>query len=692
MEVVAGVTPMPPVLPPPSPSFKKRGFERTRPPGDAGIDQVWGKLSEQAESASDSDDMAAKHARPQEDVDDGLECLKIPELKELCKEVGLKVAGKKQDLVDRIRAHRAEQAAAAGEDAPKVVAQGVAADVASAGADVGGEQEEYEWGGDVNKDGTWQDDDANSQALGHEDENEDGDAGLLGGGIIKYMSTRGNVKARWRGRLAEALREGISNDGGLLVPTLFPDLRQVLPKWAHLSFPELALEMAKIWMGREWDDNLLSEIFKEKTFSKFADSRDPLPVKKLEGRKDVHVLELFHGPTGAPGDSITLPLAHLLRHITERRKGRATVVTPWTQSLEALSVASACNDAGGLSSFVIAPLDLQPTPALESVCRMGSEEGGDTKVVFMPSDHEKISELTKEACCSDMLRRQYASTTLDSTNAAHMMFTVTNYVYAYLRLRPSCDGPINVALDPGDYTQPAAAYYARLMGVPIHTVIVATPPPSPAAAAADDQAAAASGATTQCDATTPGLERLAFEFCGRDAGRIVHAAAKGPDGIHKLVDDICPPDFVRVAVAKEAQDDAAASTSQELCSEASRALAAASAAPSSHGDMPLLLVAPRRAGGSLDDGAGPAGMQSGSAASPGKRTILVSSVISIRDYISDTLPPYPPLIVPGPQAVAALNHLKRLGISFLLFACAYTCIHTCMLKCIEIYMSVSYFW
>ena len=77
--------------------------------------------------------------------------------------------------------------------------------------------------------------------------------------------------------------------------------------------------------------------------------------------------------------------------------------------------------------------------------------------------------------------------------------------------------------------------------------------------------------------------------------------------------------------------------------------------------VPLLVVAPRRPGGSVEDGTGPASTISGSAAAPGKRTVLVSSAISIRDFLADTLPPYAPLSVPGPQAVAALNHLKRLG-------------------------------
>jgi hypothetical protein len=53
---------------------------------------------------------------------------------------------------------------------------------------------------------------------------------------------------------------------------------------------------------------------------------------------------------------------------------------------------------------------------------------------------------------------------------------------------------------------------------------------------------------------------------------------------------------------------------------------------------------------------GPAGAQSGTAASAGKRQVVLKSVMSIRDLIADVVAPYAPLSVPGPQA--GLNALK----------------------------------
>ena len=653
LETVAGLPPVPPSLPVPSPL--KIMPPRSRPHGDYGAEDASGtEVTEAAagDMTSMGVDMPSDEGGSLLDVAD-LKGMKVAELKEACKELGLKVSGKKDELIERLRAHHEDARAATSPASDSHTA--ASASVHNQADSTQGLAIGAETGADM--------DQVLSQSPAHEVEGGVGeDSGTASGPIIKYLSTRGNPKARWRGRLAEALREGVPHDGGLLVPTSFPDLRSRLPTWAGLSFPNLALEMARIWMGKEWHEEFLEEVFLHDAFASYPDRVDPLPVRRAEGSNGVHILELFHGPSGGPQDSITLPLARVLSHIVRKRKGRATVVTGFTNALEALSIANACKEAPPLSSFFVAPLDLQPSSALETVCQMQSKTsqeahgGADkTHVAFMPSDANAIAEIVREVLCDTTVRRQYSATTLDGTNVAHVLLAVANYVHGYLQLRPACDGPIKVAMSAGDYTQASAAYYARLCGVPIDSVITASPVVADDLRTVDEAVRDGGG---QSDAMTPGLERLAFEFCGRDPGRIAEAAAGGTLGIQQLVDTVCPPDFVRVTVGDDEADKAASATTTPLCEEARRALAAAKHVG---GDMPVLVVAPKRAGGSVDDGTGPAGTISGSAAAPGNREVLVSSVISVRDLVSDNLPPYAPLEVPGPQAVAALNHLKRLG-------------------------------
>ena len=203
---------------------------------------------------------------------EALAALKVPELKAMCKDLGLKVSGKKDELIERICAYRAAEHAAGGAGKGQVTPVDMAEE--SPGEANSEEESEEVW--------HWGTGDAGSDVWGEAQEDRGG-AGLEGGfvPIIKFLSTRGNAKSRWRGRLSEALREGQSHDGGLLVPTALPDLRAVLPTWAELSFPEMAVELAEMWMGKEVDRELLESVFRDEAFEGFADRREPLPVRKV---------------------------------------------------------------------------------------------------------------------------------------------------------------------------------------------------------------------------------------------------------------------------------------------------------------------------------------------------------------------------------------------------------------------------
>jgi len=129
--------------------------------------------------------------------------------------------------------------------------------------------------------------------------------------MARYSSTRGQVKNLL---FEEAVMMGLADDGGLLVPNEIPLIRNTLPEWRALSFTELSLEVMLLFTsGRIPRDELKKLI--ERSFDTF---RHPeiTPVKSVG---QIHILELFHGPTFAFKDVALQFLGNLFEFFLKER-------------------------------------------------------------------------------------------------------------------------------------------------------------------------------------------------------------------------------------------------------------------------------------------------------------------------------------------------------------------------------------
>src|SRR3989339_1839734 len=100
-----------------------------------------------------------------------------------------------------------------------------------------------------------------------------------------YSTNNKSIKVSFR----EAVLKGLSNDGGLFMPVSVPSLgKDFIDNIESKSFQEIALEIAKGFVGDEIKDSDLEKII--------SDSINfDAPVVRLN---DNHfILELFHGPT-----------------------------------------------------------------------------------------------------------------------------------------------------------------------------------------------------------------------------------------------------------------------------------------------------------------------------------------------------------------------------------------------------------
>ena len=127
---------------------------------------------------------------------------------------------------------------------------------------------------------------------------------------VLYKSTRGKEETV---TASMAILKGLSEDGGLFVPTEIPKLDVPMDELAKMSYQETAYEVMKCFLT-DFTEEELKTCINNAYDSKF-DTEEIAVTKKVDG---AYYLELFHGATIAFKDMALSILPHLL--VTSARK------------------------------------------------------------------------------------------------------------------------------------------------------------------------------------------------------------------------------------------------------------------------------------------------------------------------------------------------------------------------------------
>lgn len=100
----------------------------------------------------------------------------------------------------------------------------------------------------------------------------------------------------------EAIIQGLATDGGLFIPPTIPQVDQatLFNDWSELSFQDLAFAIMRLYIAQEEiPDADLKDLIK-RSYSTFrSDEVTPLVQNVTGDKENLHILELFHGPTYA---------------------------------------------------------------------------------------------------------------------------------------------------------------------------------------------------------------------------------------------------------------------------------------------------------------------------------------------------------------------------------------------------------
>jgi len=295
---------------------------------------------------------------------------------------------------------------------------------------------------------------------------------------MKYISTRGYPE---KFSSAEIIKMGIAPDGGLFVPESIPLLtRDNLRELKEFSYAQLAAEVLSLFLT-DYSRSELQEYcdiaYCEENFGEI-----PVPLVQLNKYNPREfVLELWHGPTCAFKD-IALQLLPYLMTAASRKTNdsRKILILTATSGDTGKAALEGFKDVPGTEIVVFYPSDgVSEAQRLQ----MATTEGGNTHVIAVKGCFDDTQTGVKKIFADEALRAELAEqnvmlSSANSINWGRLVPQIAYYVYAYVSLLKTEQieetEKINIVVPTGNFGNILAAWYAKMMGVPIHKLICAS--------------------------------------------------------------------------------------------------------------------------------------------------------------------------------------------------------------------------
>lgn len=280
-----------------------------------------------------------------------------------------------------------------------------------------------------------------------------------------YISTRGGMSSR---TFTEALLEGLAPDGGLVVPAQYPQVdAETLQSWRGLGYAELATEVLRRFISDIPPsdlDRLTAATYSPDVFG----SPDIAPLRALDER--LYLLGLSNGPTLAFKDMAMQLLGQLFEYALERR-GQSLNILGATSGDTGSSAEYAMLGKHNVRVFMLSPhTGLSPFQRAQ----MYSLDAPNIFNIAIRGVFDDCQDLVKAVAEDATFKARYRLGAVNSINWARIAAQVVYYFKAWLALDVAPDTLVSFAVPTGNFGNVCAGHVARLMGLPIHRLMVAT--------------------------------------------------------------------------------------------------------------------------------------------------------------------------------------------------------------------------
>ncbi len=282
---------------------------------------------------------------------------------------------------------------------------------------------------------------------------------------MKYISTRGHAD---RKRFCEILLEGLAPDGGLYLPESYPKVDDAtLTKWRSLPYADLAFEILSLYIDDIPAEDLRTLCRKTYTETVFG-TREIVPLKKLE---DGFYLEaLSNGPTLAFKDMAMQLLGNLFEYELARR-GEQLNILGATSGDTGSAAEYAMRGKQGVRVFMTSPHG-RMSPFQQA--QMFSLQDANIHNLAVKGVFDDCQDIVKAVSNDLEFKRQYRIGTVNSINWARLVAQVVYYFAGYFQATKSNAERVSFTVPSGNFGNVCAGHVARMMGLPIERLVVAT--------------------------------------------------------------------------------------------------------------------------------------------------------------------------------------------------------------------------
>jgi threonine synthase len=335
---------------------------------------------------------------------------------------------------------------------------------------------------------------------------------------LRYISTRGAGAPR---PFSDILLEGLAPDGGLYLPQTYPRIdAATLARWRRLGYPELAFELLSHFIDDVPAPDLRALVRNTYRAEIFGDARIT-PLKTVQ--PGLHLQALSNGPTLAFKDIAMQLLGNLFEYELARRSKLLNILGA-TSGDTGSAAEYAMRGKRGVRVFMLSPHG-RMSPFQQA--QMFSLQDPNIHNLAIAGVFDDCQDIVKAVSADLEFKQRHQIGTVNSINWARLLAQVVYYFAGYFQTTRGDDEIVDFAVPSGNFGNICAGHIARIMGLPIGRLVLATNENNVLDEFFRTGSYRVRGADETHQTSSPSMdiskasnfERFVFDLVGRDAQR-----------------------------------------------------------------------------------------------------------------------------------------------------------------------------